>query len=76
MTSGGALTRLRSSGAATPAATIPQAVALIAFDSRTGREYMAVPGGSGSGRPGTDVCSPRGGLRGACTRAEPAFGTA
>ena len=35
--SGGALTRLRSSGAATPATTIPQAVALIAFDSRTGR---------------------------------------
>ena len=28
------------SGAAIPAATIPQAVALIAFDSRTGRQYM------------------------------------
>ena len=32
---GGALIRLRTSGAATPAATTPQAVALIAFDSRT-----------------------------------------
>jgi len=38
--SGGALIRLRSSGAATPAATIPQAVALITFDSRTAPEYM------------------------------------
>src|ERR1700722_18518882 len=58
--SGGALTRLRSIGAATPATTIPQAVALIAFDSRTGRAvYAARPrllghagGCSGSdGRP-------------------------
>src|ERR1700683_480567 len=35
--SGGALTRLRSSGAAMAAATIPQAVALMARDRRTGR---------------------------------------
>ena len=42
--SGGAFTRLRTIGAATPATTIPQAVALIAFDSRTGRGvYVALP---------------------------------
>src|ERR1035438_7070419 len=43
--SGGALIRLRISGAATPAATTPQAVALISLDSRTGPEYMAGGGG-------------------------------
>src|SRR5271155_5414497 len=42
--SGGALMRLRSSGAATPAATIPEAVALITLDSRTAPEYMVVVG--------------------------------
>src|ERR1700677_3974565 len=42
--SGGALIRLRSSGAATPAATTPQAVALISLDSRTRAEYMVAPG--------------------------------
>ncbi len=41
VTSGGALTRLRTSGAATPAATTPQAVALIALDSRTEPEYRS-----------------------------------
>ena len=35
----GARTRLRTSGAATPGATIPQAVARIAFDRRTRAVY-------------------------------------
>src|SRR5271167_4646867 len=44
VTSGGALTRLRTSGAATPAATTPQAAALIRLERRTGLGvYVRIP---------------------------------